>query len=117
MQSDIANMDEANQRGVQELDSKGLIDIVEEIKNGGPGSMYKDLSPQIQRCCLCSSKENTRTKQNPLILGGSYYTLRDNLGLLVVAKGASTTWATWPDMIHGSTAQKTAAQRPGRFWM
>ena len=31
---DIANMDEANQRGVQELDSKGLIDTVEEIKNG-----------------------------------------------------------------------------------
>ena len=27
-------MDEANQRGVQELDSKGLIDTVEEIKNG-----------------------------------------------------------------------------------
>ena len=26
--SDIANMDEANQRGVQELDSKGLIDTV-----------------------------------------------------------------------------------------
>ena len=35
-------MDEANQRGVQELDSKGLIDIVEEIKNGDPRSMYKD---------------------------------------------------------------------------
>ena len=33
-QSDIANIDEENQRGVQELDSKGLIDIVEEIKNG-----------------------------------------------------------------------------------
>ena len=41
-------MDEVNQRGVQELDSKGLIDTVEEIENGGPGSMYKDLSPQIQ---------------------------------------------------------------------
>jgi hypothetical protein len=25
--------------GVQELDSKGLIDIVEEIKNGGPESL------------------------------------------------------------------------------
>ena len=37
MQSDIANMNEANQRGVRELDSKGLIDTVEEIKNGGPG--------------------------------------------------------------------------------
>ena len=34
MQSDIANRDEANQRGVQELDSKGLIDTVEEINNG-----------------------------------------------------------------------------------
>ena len=32
--------------GVQELNSKGLIDTVEEIKNGGLGSMYKDLSPQ-----------------------------------------------------------------------
>ena len=31
-------MDEANQRGVPELDSKGLIDTVEEIKNGGLGS-------------------------------------------------------------------------------
>ena len=59
-QSDIANMDEANQIGVQELDSKGLVNIVEEIKNGSPGSMYKDLSPQIQRCNVCSSKENTR---------------------------------------------------------
>jgi hypothetical protein len=38
-------MDEANQIGVQELDSKGLVNIVEEIKNGSPGSMYKDLSP------------------------------------------------------------------------
>ena len=38
-QSDIANMNEANQRGIRELDSKGLIDIVEEIKNGGPGSL------------------------------------------------------------------------------
>ena len=34
-QSDIANMNEANQRGVQELDSKEPIDTVEEIKNGG----------------------------------------------------------------------------------
>ena len=49
-----------NQSGVQELDSKGLIDTVEEIKNGGPGSIYKDLSPQIQRCNVCSSKENSR---------------------------------------------------------
>ena len=60
-----------------------------------------------------------KLKQNPVILGGGYwvYTLRDVLGLLVVAKEASTTWATWPDTVHGPTAQKTAAQRPGRFWM
>ena len=51
-------------RGVQELDSKGLIDIVEEIKNGGLGSMYKDLSPQIQRINLSFTRK-TRTKQNP----------------------------------------------------
>ena len=38
-QSDIADMNEANQRGVRELDSKGLIGTVEEIKNGGPGSL------------------------------------------------------------------------------
>ena len=38
-QSDITNMNEVNQRGVWELDSKWLIDIVEEIKNGGPGSL------------------------------------------------------------------------------
>ena len=38
-QSDIANMNEVNQRGVREFDSKGLIDTVEEIKNGGPGSL------------------------------------------------------------------------------
>ena len=30
---------------------------------------------------------------------------------------ASTTWATWPDTVHGTTVQKTAAQRPDRFWM
>ena len=38
-QSDIANMNEANQKGVRELDSKGLINTTEEIKNGGPGSL------------------------------------------------------------------------------
>src|SRR6185503_2448170 len=52
-------------RKVQALELKGLIDTVEESKNRGPGSMYKDLSPQIERCNLCFSKENTRTKQNP----------------------------------------------------
>ena len=30
-------------RGVQELDSKGLIDTVEEIKNGGPWITVKGL--------------------------------------------------------------------------
>ena len=34
--------------GVQELDSKGLIDTVEEIKNGSPDSQQKDLSSQLQ---------------------------------------------------------------------
>ena len=99
-------------RRVQALKLKGLIDTVEESKNRGPGSIYKDLLPQIQRYNLCFSKENTRTKENPMILGSNYwvYTLRDILGLLVVAKGVSTTWATWPDMVHGTTAQKTAAQ-------
>ena len=58
-------------RGVQELDSKGLIDTVEEIKNGGPGSIYKDLSPQIQRYNVCFSKEITRLNKT-LILGGGY---------------------------------------------
>lgn len=64
------------------------------------------------------SRWKTWSKQNPMILGGGYwvYTLRDTLGLLVVAKGASTTWATWPDMVHGPTAQKTVAQHHGRFW-
>ena len=57
---------------VQALDSKGLINTVEESKNRGPGSMYKDLSPQIQRCNLCFSKENTRTKQNSSLGGGGY---------------------------------------------
>ena len=38
-QSNITNINEANQRGVRELDSIGLIDTVEEIKNGGPGSL------------------------------------------------------------------------------
>ena len=84
----------------------------------GHGSMYKDLSPQIQRWSLYFSKENIITKQNPFILGGGYwvYTIRDILGLLVLCEGVSTTWATWPDMVHGTTAQKMAAQRPGRFW-
>ena len=27
--------------------------------------------------------------------------------MLVVVKGASNTWATWPDTVHGTTAQKT----------
>ena len=36
-------MDEANQIGVQELDSKGLVNIVEEIKNGGPWITVKGL--------------------------------------------------------------------------
>ena len=39
MQSEIADVYEAKIKvGVQELDSKGLIDTVEEIKNGGPDS-------------------------------------------------------------------------------
>ena len=54
-----------NTRGVQALDSKGLIDTVDKSKNRGPRSMYKDLSSQIQRCNLYFSKENTRTEQNP----------------------------------------------------
>jgi len=64
-------------------------------------------------------KGKLKTKQNPIILGGGYwvYTLRDVLGLLVMAKGTSTTWATWLNTVHGTTAQKTAAQHPGRFWM
>ena len=37
-----------HKKGVQELDSKGLIDTVEEIKNGGPDSQQKDLSSQLQ---------------------------------------------------------------------
>ena len=39
-QSEIANVYEAKIKvRVQELNSKGLIDTVEEIKNGGPGSL------------------------------------------------------------------------------
>ena len=39
-QSEIIDMYEAKIKvGVQELDSKGLIDTVEEIKNGSPGSL------------------------------------------------------------------------------
>ena len=34
--------------GVQDLNSKELIDTVEEIKNGGPDSQKKDLSSQLQ---------------------------------------------------------------------
>ena len=77
--------------------------------------MYKDLSPQLQRINLCFSKENTRTKQNPSLKDGGYwvYILRDILGFLVEAKGASTTWA---NMVHGPTAQKTVLQQLDRFW-
>ena len=39
-QSEIADVYEAKIKvGGQELNSKGLIDTVEEIKNGGPGSL------------------------------------------------------------------------------
>ena len=39
-QSEIANVYEAKIKvRVQELNSKGLIDTVEKIKNGGPGSL------------------------------------------------------------------------------
>ena len=39
-QSEIANVYEAKIKvQVQELNSKGLIDTVEKIKNGGPGSL------------------------------------------------------------------------------
>ena len=60
-------------------------------------------------------KGKLKTKQNPTLKGGGYwvYILRKVLGLLVEAKGASTTWA---NMVHGPTAQKTAAQHPDRFW-
>ena len=40
MQSEITDVYEAKIKvGVQELNSKGLIDTVEEIKNGGPRSL------------------------------------------------------------------------------
>ena len=71
-QSDIANMNEVNQRGIRELNSEGLIDTVEEIKNGVPDSQQKDLSSQLQRINLCFSKENTRTKQKPKSNSGGY---------------------------------------------
>jgi len=60
-------------------------------------------------------KGKLKTKQNPSLKGGGYwvYILREVLGLLEEAKGASTTWA---NMVHGPIAQKTAAQRPDRFW-
>ena len=39
-QYEIADVYEAKIKvGVQEINSKGLIDIVDEIKNGGPGSL------------------------------------------------------------------------------
>ena len=39
-QSEITDVYEAKIKvGVQKLDSKGIIDTVEEIKNGGPGSL------------------------------------------------------------------------------
>ena len=60
-------------------------------------------------------KGKLKTRQNPSLKGGGYwvYILREVLGLLEEAKGASTTWA---NMVHGPIAQKTAAHRPDRFW-
>jgi len=63
-QSEIADMNDANsQMRVQELGSKGLIDTVEEIKNGGPGSLQKDLSLQLQWTIqFLDGKLNSKTK-------------------------------------------------------
>ena len=53
--------------GVQELDSKGLIDTVEEIKNRGPGSLWKDLSPQLQWINLSFTRKTRTNKTLTLI--------------------------------------------------
>ena len=98
-------------RGVQELNSKGLIGTVEEIKNGGLGSMYKDLSPQIQRCNVCSLKENSRLNK----------TLHPNVAAAADYEcwGVHNPLATSimdPNTIHGPTAQKMGLQQIDRFW-
>jgi hypothetical protein len=43
MQSNIADVNEANINGVRALHSKELVDTVEDMKNRGLGSQQKDL--------------------------------------------------------------------------
>ena len=103
--------------GVQELDSKGLIDIVEEIKNGGLGSMYKDFSPQIQWCNLCFSKGNTRTKQNPNLSGGGYWVYRRTRWPRVgVTRGGRPQLGLKARHDTRAIGPKEVAQHLSRFW-
>ena len=61
-------------RGVQELDSKGLIDTVEEIKNGGPDSQQKDLSSQLQwRRQFLDGKSDLNKTLNPNVVAAADY--------------------------------------------
>ena len=71
MQSDIANMNEANQRGVRELDSKGLIDTVEEIKNG-PLDHCKRTCRHNYNESISVSRRKTQELNKTQVYNGSY---------------------------------------------
>jgi hypothetical protein len=47
-ESNIADVNEANINGVRALDSKGLVDTVEEMQEQGLGSQQKDFTSQLQ---------------------------------------------------------------------
>ena len=98
-------------RGVQELDSKGLIDTVEEIKNEGPDSQQKDLSSQLQwRRQFLDGKSNL-TKTITLMW-------RRLLNIWGLGRG----WPPWkcPYGLQDDTranGPKEVAQHLSRFWM
>ena len=103
-------------RGLQALESKGLIDTVDKSKNRGLGSNYKDLLPQIQWCNLSFTRK-TRTKQNSSLNGGSYWVYGRNQGDLGLGRSGGR-----PQ--HGLKVRhdtrgigpKEVAQHPNRFW-
>ena len=57
--------------GVQELNYKGLIDTVEEIKNGALDHS-KRTCPHSYNESISVSQWKTRSKQNPSLKGGGY---------------------------------------------
>ena len=70
-QSEIADVYEANLKGVRALESKGLIDTVEEMQERGPWITVKGFVTTVTMIDLFLEGK-LDTKQNPTLNNGGY---------------------------------------------